>query len=206
MSRVREALRRGRRDLHREMSVPALYIAVPNALPIPCTVRPQDLPAANGRPFGAPRSLGLAQETDVKPTIVFIADDAPAMIRVNAIVSVEPGEAYRIGFVHPPHGLTIAADVVRLSAAEAASLPVPDGAVVPTMPARLTADYVVPGYRFIQANAAAVWTVTHNLNRKPIVAITDDQGNVVDAALRHLSDFVCEIDFDTPMAGEARCA
>lgn len=122
-SRVREALRRGRRDLHREMSVPALYIPVPNATPIPCTVRPQDLPTANGKPGGA--DAGYAQQSDAKPRLIFITDDAPVMIRVNAVVSVEPGEAYRISFVHPAHGITITADVTRLSATDAAGLPVP---------------------------------------------------------------------------------
>lgn len=123
MRRVREALRNGRRDLHREMSVPALYIAVPNAVPIPCTVRPQDLPNANGKPGGS--DAGYAQQADTKPRLIFITDDAPAMLRQNAIVSVEPGEAYRISLVDPPHDITITAHVTRLSLAEAAGLPVP---------------------------------------------------------------------------------
>lgn len=122
--RVREAMRRGRRDLHREMSVPALYIPVPNATPIPTTVRTHDLPNANGKPGG--RDDGYAQNADAKPRLIFLADDAPALIRVNAIVSVEPGEAYRIQFVHPAHGITITADVTKLTAAEAQGLPVPD--------------------------------------------------------------------------------
>lgn len=48
-SRAREALRRGRRDLHREMSVPAFYIAMTGAQPQLCTVRVNDVPNANGR-------------------------------------------------------------------------------------------------------------------------------------------------------------
>lgn len=123
-SRVREALRRGRRDLHREMSVPALYIPVPNATPIPLTVRPQDLPGANGKPGGGDQ--GYAQVADLKPKLVFLAEEVPAPLRPETgVVSVEPGEAYRIKFVHPAHGVTITADVVRLSAAEATGLPVP---------------------------------------------------------------------------------
>lgn len=105
------------------MSVPALYIPVPGATPIPCTVRPQDLPAANGKPGGS--DVGNAQIADLKPRLIFITDDAPTMIRVSAVVSVEPGEAYRIAFVHPPHGVTITADVTRLSPVDAVGLPVP---------------------------------------------------------------------------------
>ncbi len=105
------------------MSVPALYIPVPNATPIPCTVRPQDLPGANGKPGGGDQ--GYAQVADLKPKLVFITDDAPGHIRVNAVVSVEPGEAYRIAFVHPAHGVTITADVVKLAGADLLGLPVP---------------------------------------------------------------------------------
>jgi hypothetical protein len=105
------------------MSVPALYIASSGSTPLPCTVRPQDKPSANGKPGGGEQ--GYAQQVEVKPQLIFIADDAPAMIRVNAIVSVEPGEAYRISYVHPPHGITIAADVTRLPAADTAGLAVP---------------------------------------------------------------------------------
>lgn len=124
--RAREALRRGRRDLHREMSVPALYIAAPGAAPFPCTVRTHDIPAANGKPGGN----GYAQQADIKPSLIFLTDDAPLLIRVGAIVSVANGEAYRIGVVHPPHGITITADVTRLSATEAANLPLPVPTVV----------------------------------------------------------------------------
>jgi len=112
-----------RRDVHREMAVPALYLVREGATARPCTVRPHDLPSANGRPAGSDQ--GLAQQIDLKPRLVFIADDAPKPIRVGAIVSVEPGEAYRISFVHPPHGITTMADVTRLDAHEAADLPVP---------------------------------------------------------------------------------
>lgn len=106
------------------MSVPALYIApVVGAIPFPCTVRPQDLPGANGKPGGGDQ--GYAQVADLKPKLVFITDDAPPVIRVQAVVSVGVGEAYRIALVHPAHGITITAEVTKLSATEAAGLPVP---------------------------------------------------------------------------------
>ncbi len=122
-SRAREALRRGRRDLHREMAVPAFYIAVPGAEPLDCTVRVSDVPGANGRPGG--RDSGYAQQADAKQSVIFHTDDAPEFIRVHAIISIGEGEAYRIGVVHPAHGDTVTADVARLPADEAADLPAP---------------------------------------------------------------------------------
>ena len=111
-----------RRDLHREMSVAALYIPVPGAMPIPCTVRPHDKPQDNGQLQG---SSGYAKVAKTEDTLVFITDDAPPMFRTNAIVSVGPGEAYLLKFVRPPHGITVTAIVERLKAADTVGLPVP---------------------------------------------------------------------------------
>lgn len=46
----------------------------------------------------------------------------------TGMVSVAPGEAYLIGNVEPPDGITISVAVSALPAAQAASLPVPEGA------------------------------------------------------------------------------
>lgn len=113
-----------RRDLHAEMQVPALYIAVPAATPFPCTVRQHDKPEVMTVTPGTTQT-GLAQAQITSDRLIFITDDAPPLIRNNAVVSIAPGVAYRINHTHPAHDITITAEVTRLSAAEAAGLPVP---------------------------------------------------------------------------------
>ncbi len=107
------------------MSVPALYIAAPDAIPHPCTVRTYDIFEDIGT---LPGTQGAAQVRSNVPRIKFLVDDAPAFIRRLAIVSVEAGEAYRIENTHPAHDITILADVTKLTPAEAAGLPIPEAA------------------------------------------------------------------------------
>ncbi|MGN5375806.1 hypothetical protein [Sphingomonas hankookensis] len=228
-SRVREALRRGRRDLHREMSVPALYIPVPNATPIPLTVRPQDLPGANGKPGGGDQ--GYAQVADLKPKLVFLAEQVPAPLRPKTgVVSVESGEAYRIEFVHPAHGVTITADVVRLSAAEAAGLPLPvdltvsppvvrtpvgvldlsGGATGDVLRKHSDGDYDlmwVPGsFTFEQAEPRMSWTIPHNMGRIPVIAVVGTDGHEIEAEVIHsVPDYnTTTLNFLEAVAGAAR--
>lgn len=124
MGRARDALRQGRRDIHKEWAVPALYIATPGATPIPCTVRQHDKFVATGQLGG--KTAGYAQAEDNTPKLVFITDDAPEMIRRLAIVSLEPGVAFRVDHAHPPHGITILVDVIPVPVAETTDLPVPE--------------------------------------------------------------------------------
>lgn len=122
MSRFRDIKRQARRDVHAELYVPAVYIPVPNATPVPCTVRVhrkrEDPMADAGMP-------GSAQMVVSEDRIRFFLPDLPAIRRVNAIVSVEAGEAYRIEFLYPADDEWQFARVVPLTAAEATGLPVP---------------------------------------------------------------------------------
>ena len=66
-----------------------------------------------------------AEREEAKPKLIFSTDEI-TFVRNGAIVSVEAGEAYRVELAHPADDTSITADVTRLSASEAASLPIPD--------------------------------------------------------------------------------
>lgn len=123
MSRLRDIKRRVRGDLHREMSVPALYIPVPGATPVEVTVRvwrKRDDPAT-GDLSSMP---GAAQMIVSEDRLRFDLGEI-ATIRRNAIVSVEAGEAYRVDHLYPADLGYQTARVIPLSAEEATNLPVP---------------------------------------------------------------------------------
>lgn len=106
------------------MQTPALYIPVPNATPVPCTVRvwAKTDPMQVGDLSGLQGSATLGEPED---RIRFLRSELPAFIRTNAVFSVEAGEAYRIELLYPEDDQFQTARVVRLTAAEAAGLPVP---------------------------------------------------------------------------------
>lgn len=122
MSRFREIKRRARGDLHREMSVPALYFALPTSDPVACSVRiwfkgdPQmqgNLPGFTG-----------AERAEPEDRIRFDLAEIPKLTQ-HGVVSVDSGEAYRIALIYPADQGYASARVIRLSAAEAATLAVP---------------------------------------------------------------------------------
>jgi len=121
-SRIRETMRRARRDIHSERAVAALYIATTGATARPCTVRTW-LKTENNM-VGSVSEFSGAQRAEPEDRLRFDLSEI-SFIRNNAIVSVEAGEAYRVDHVYPPYRGYQTARVVRLNAAEAANLPVP---------------------------------------------------------------------------------
>lgn len=124
MSRIRDIKRQARGDVHREASVPALYIATSGATPTPCNIRlwlktdnhmVGDLPGFPG--------AATAAEPEDRVRIDLAEISAPAK---PAIFSVEVGEAYRIELLYPADNGYQTARVTRLSAAQAQGLPVPE--------------------------------------------------------------------------------
>jgi hypothetical protein len=122
MAGFRDILRRGRRDVHQHMHVAALYI-VEGAEPLPCTVRVHNKFLALGDMKGT--SFDYAEREDITPKLILWREEIPQPQR-NAIISVEAGEAYQIDHIAPPDDLTITATVIRMSADDAAGLPVPE--------------------------------------------------------------------------------
>lgn len=117
-------IKRGmRRDVHREMSVPALYLHAPGATPFPLTVRGPH----NKRPLSVgelPGSDGWAEREDTQPRLIFMRDELPEGFRQGAIISIETGEAYRLAIFLKPDDIVQAVEVEPLDEADAAGLPV----------------------------------------------------------------------------------
>lgn len=60
-------------------------------------------------------------------------------------------------------------------------------------------------YTHTQAVAAAVWTVAHNLGRRPSVTVTDHLGNEVWPDIRHLDGDLVQVTHGVPLTGFAYC-
>lgn len=130
MSSFREHKRRGRRQLHRRMEVPALFLLTPATLPedaIPVTIRLHTKWDALGDQKGT--NLNSAEMESLIPKAILMLDQLPfpsQQIPRTAILSVETGEAYRIDHTEEPDDITVTVHIVRLSAEKAQGLPVPD--------------------------------------------------------------------------------
>lgn len=104
------------------MRLPALYVAGNGASPLPVHVRLHTKFDALGDQTGT--NLASAEREEIIPRILFMRSELPFPAR-GAIISVEPGEAYRIDHVEPADDITITANVIRLSKREAEGLPTP---------------------------------------------------------------------------------
>lgn len=121
---LREIKSAARTALHRGMSVPAYYIATPGAEPLPCTVRVHTKVAQLGDLKGT--NFSYAETEEVVPKLVLWRAEIAAPAN-KAVVTISAEEAYRIGVVRPPDGLTVTVEVAALKPLEAAALPYPNG-------------------------------------------------------------------------------
>lgn len=120
---LRAQKRKSRTALHQAMKVRALYIPPgTGTIPVPCEVRVHTKFEAKGDLKGT--SFSYAEKESETPKIIFM--EPGFELENKAVVSVEPGEAYRIDSFEPPDGITISASVVRLRSEQAAGLPVPE--------------------------------------------------------------------------------
>lgn len=74
-----------------------------------------------------------------------------------------------------------------------------------TDPELTTADLSNFDYVHSQLSASATWVVQHNLGRKPVVSIVDPDGNLLVAAIEHVSNDVLHAVFQSDKTGTARC-
>lgn len=123
MRSFRDIKRQARSDVHRELRVAALYLESPSATPVPCFVRVMTKFAALGDMKGT--SFNYAERIDQTPRLILWCEELPEPKR-NAIISVEPGEAYQIDNIEPADGQTITVLVVAMDPADIVSLPVPE--------------------------------------------------------------------------------
>ena len=56
---------------------------------------------------------------------------------------------------------------------------------------------------FIQSTAATTWTINHNLNKHPSVAVVDSAGSFVYGAETHIDNNNLIIEFSAPFKGRA---
>lgn len=131
----REIKRKARRDLHRVMRVPALYIATTGATPVPVHVRVHTKFEDVGEI--SERDVGNASRHEKTPTILFMIDELEShnvewwKLPRNAVVSVEPGEAYKIDNTFPADDITVSAQVTVMPPRDSKDLPVPGDAQWP---------------------------------------------------------------------------
>ncbi len=75
---------------------------------------------------------------------------------------------------------------------------------------KIKPDDLEPGiadvhYIHEQLTASQIWTVTHNLNKRPSVSSLDSSGNVVYGHIEHISENELQIEFKFAFAGVAVC-
>lgn len=203
MTSFREHKRKSRGVLHERHAVPALYIPVPDADPVACTVR---VWLKSDEMTGASDQDGSAQRTNTEDQLRFRLSQFEASLRSRTgIVSVEAGEAYRIEFLYPVDLGYQTARVTRLSAAEAAGLPLPADAEQSEGGQPVEGIYVYRGsYTYEQTTPSDFWEVEHNLGYQPVVQVFDISGNEMEAVITHTSVNTTEISLSSPMRGEAR--
>lgn len=57
----------------------------------------------------------------------------------------------------------------------------------------------------VQGPPQTIWTVTHNLNKKPSLTVIDSSGNMVVGKLTYVNLNILTIQFVSPISGEAIC-
>jgi hypothetical protein len=60
-------------------------------------------------------------------------------------------------------------------------------------------------YTHVQGVPAATWTVTHNLGKRPTVAVVDSMDRLVIAEVEYLTDNVLEVKLAAAVGGKAYC-
>lgn len=108
-----------RRDVHKNMYVPAYYRASVNAEWLEVDVRLHTKFTSNG---DLPEQY-VAQMRDISPRIVFMRDQVELPAR-GGVVSVEPGEAWQLGDALEPDGITITVMAAPVAAAQTVNYPV----------------------------------------------------------------------------------
>lgn len=127
MHNIRDIKRKARRDLHKAMSVPSLYVWKANE---PKLLHVRDHTKFDVNRIEGARGTGqLVGQQEAVPSIVFMRDEIAAQavtLLKGGVISIERGEAYRLDNAEPPDDITVRWFVSQITdEAELASLPVP---------------------------------------------------------------------------------
>lgn len=127
MASIRDIKRKARRDLHRKMRVPALYIAGPGETPVLLHVRIHTKWDAASMDAGTGNGTMVSRQS-IMPKILFMLDEVAeegARLRRKGVISVEPGEAYRLDNDEPEDDISVSWIVSALPKKDTEGLPVP---------------------------------------------------------------------------------
>ena len=113
MSAFSDLKARGRRALHQTMGRPATYYPVSSGTVFQnITARAHSGVVRTGDLAGT--NLSYAEQADRTETVIFLVDEVPAP-RQNGLVIFAADEAYSLRVVRPRDGITITAEVVRVT-------------------------------------------------------------------------------------------
>jgi hypothetical protein len=124
----RDIKRQARGDLHEILRIPVRYLTAVDDVGVDTFARVQTKFDALGL---AGAEDGLAKRREIQPKIIFMRHElanASIVPKKNDIVSVEPGEAYRLDNADAPDDVTVTWFVSVLSETKAAGLPLPGDA------------------------------------------------------------------------------
>lgn len=124
---IREIKRKMRTDLHLRMRVLCLYIQ-PNGETKPLHVRVHSKFDATSIDAATNNGTMPSRQIIIPKLLFFRAElaEQAVVLRKNAIISVEPGEAYRLDNAEPVDDLSVSWFVTQLALADTVDLPVPE--------------------------------------------------------------------------------
>lgn len=129
MPNIRDIRRKARRELHTAMCVPAYYVPLVGS-PVLLHVRDHTKFRVNAIE-GAVRSGNgkMVDRQEMAPSIIFMRAEVAAaglVLIKNGIISIEPGEAYRLQNAEAPDDITVKWFVTAITnGEELAGLPTP---------------------------------------------------------------------------------
>lgn len=112
----REQKREARHIVHDTMAFDMRYYKTQSSTPVDVRVRLH----TKFSQIGDDRSMGWAEREAIKPRLIFMKPELPAgfTLERNAVVYVQPGEAYVLDNTLPSDDITITAEAVRMTPRE----------------------------------------------------------------------------------------
>lgn len=126
----------------------------------------------------------------------------------NIVTVTSPGSMFiqNIGTIVGPREMHLHIDGTIVMLLDPAPVLVPVGTTTGGGSTGGTTGGADAYYRHPQLNAAAIWYVTHNLNKHPAVSLEDLNGNEVWSNVIYTSNNTLEVHFTNPFAGYANCS
>lgn len=127
MVNIRDIKRKARRALHQRMRVAALHIPANGGTPLPVHVRVHSKWDAATMDGGSGNGTMSARQL-ILPKLLFMLDELAAqgiVLKGKDVISVEPGEAYRLDNAEPIDDISVTWIVTQVKAKDTENLPLP---------------------------------------------------------------------------------